>query len=195
MALLMVVSCIPMTAFAEERDPSSLDKYLSADNLAVVVEDLLTALGDRKEEIVPTVLSICFEAIDALRNEAAANKVDVANASTTDLANVLIKYLDKALAEANLDESLKDYAGLIDKLTGLTLDLSSVDSIIALLVQAGSVFANPPKAVAALAGNFGDAKNLDVSMFEKTAATKKDPTYCNKNWRSQMPQLRPGTAK
>lgn len=175
MALLMVVSCIPMTAFAAERDTSSLDRYLNPDNLAIVVEDLLTALGDRKEEITPTVLSICFEAIDALRNAAAENNVDVASASTTDLANVLIKYLDKVLAEANLDEDLKDYAGLIDKLTGLTLDLSSVDSIIALLVQAGSVFANPPKAVAALAGNFGDAKNLDVSMFEKTAATKKDP--------------------
>ena len=175
MALLMVVSCIPMTAFAEERDPSSLDKYLSANNLAVVVEDLLTALGDRKEEITPTVLSICFEAIDALRNAAAENNVDVANASTTDLANVLIKYVDKALAEANLDEALKDYAGIIETVTGLTLDLSSVDAILNLLVEAGPVFAKPSGLVGALTGDFGDAKNLDVSMFEKTKATNKKP--------------------
>ena len=76
MALLMVVTCIPMTAFAQGRDTTSLDAYIDSDNLAVVVDDLLTALGDRKEELVPTVLSICFELIIALQEQAAADKTD-----------------------------------------------------------------------------------------------------------------------
>ena len=82
MAILMVFSCVPMTAFAAERDTSSLDAYLNADNLAVVVEDLLTDLGDRKEELVPTVLNLCFQLIKELNDLAKANGVDVAKAST-----------------------------------------------------------------------------------------------------------------
>lgn len=175
MALLMVVACIPMTAFAAERDTSSLDRYLNPDNLAVVVEDLLTALGDRKEEITPTVLSICFELIDALKEAAAENNVDVATAKTEDLADVLVAYLNEVLAEANLDEALKDYAGVINTVTGLTLDLSSVDAILNLLVEAGPVLSKPSGLVGALTGDFGDAKNLDVSMFEKTPAQKNKP--------------------
>lgn len=167
MALLMVVTCIPMTAFAKERDTSSLDAYLSNENLAVVVEDLLTALGDRKEEVVPSVLSICFQLIDALKEQAAEDGVDVMTADTNELATSLIKYVDKVLEEENLNESIKDYQSTIQKLTGLTVDLNSVDSILNLLVEAGPLL-QKPTGIAAVLGNFGDAADIDVSMFEHT---------------------------
>ena len=167
MALLMVVTCIPMTAFAKERDTSSLEAYLSNENLAVVAEDLLSALGNRKKEVVPSVLNICFQVIDALKNQAAEDGVDVMNANEKELAESLLNYLDVVLAEADLNSEIKDYQKTIKNLTGLNVDLNSVDSILNLLVEAGPLL-HKPTGIAAALGNFGDAADIDVSMFEYT---------------------------
>ncbi len=167
MALLMVVTCIPMTAFAKERNTSSLEAYLSNENLAVVVDDLLTDLGDRKEEIVPTVLNLCFQLIEDLKKQAEAEGTDVMDASAEELADALIVYLDKTLAEADLNSSIKDYQKTIKSVTGLNVDLNSVDSILNLLVEAGPLLQKPTGVAAAL-GNFGDAAKIDVSMLEYT---------------------------
>ena len=137
MAILMVFSCVPMTAFAAERDTSSLDAYLSADNLAVVVEDLLSDLGDRKEELVPTVLNLCFQFIKELNDLAKANGVDVAKASTNDLAKQLIVYLEKVLKEADLNSQIAEYKSVIGVvLGGVKVDLNSVDGVLNTLVGA-----------------------------------------------------------
>ena len=147
MAMLMVVTCIPMTAFAAEaeRDTRSLEAYVSTANLKVVVGDLLTALNDRKEEIVPTVLNICFQAIDALREAAEEKNVDVAEASTEKLATVLLDYLDVVLEEADLnsmltsDSTMKLIMPVIKKYIG-NLELNSVDGILDTLVKAIAKF-------------------------------------------------------
>ncbi len=167
MALLMIVTCIPMTAFAKERDTSSLEAYLSNENLAVVVEDLLTDLGARKKEFAPSVLKICFQLIDALKEQAAADGVDVMTADEKELADSLLAYLDVVLAEADLNSAIKDYQSTIKNLTGLNVDLNSVDSILNLLVEAGPLL-HKPSGIAAALGNFGDAADIDVSMFEYT---------------------------
>ena len=92
MAIVMVATCIPMTVFAEGRKTDSLSDYLSNENLAIVVEDLLTALDDRKDEIVPTALSVCFGLIDALKAQADEDGIDVADAETEELADSLNEY-------------------------------------------------------------------------------------------------------
>ncbi|MBQ8210321.1 MAG: dockerin type I repeat-containing protein [Clostridia bacterium] len=136
LALVMVFSCVPMTAFAAERDTSSLDAYLDSDNLAVVVETLLTDLGDRKEELVPTVLNFVFM-LDQLKDKAAEEGVDVATADTEALADVLIAYADEFLAETDLNNEIKDFSGLIGSVLGGTdIDLNSVDGIIGTLAGA-----------------------------------------------------------
>lgn len=174
MALLMVVSCVPMTAFAKEkdRDTSSLDKYLSTENLATVVEDLLNALGTRKKDFVPSALNLCFQTIDALKETAQENNVNVFDASTEQLAGQFIVYLDKVITEEDLNSVLPWYVESIGSSIGVTINLRSVDSILQTLVDVGAVFKNPPL-IAVLAGfrDFGDAKNLDVSMFVKEGKT------------------------
>ena len=100
MAIVMVITCVPMTVFAKERKTDSLKDYLSNANLAVVVEDLLTALDDRKDEIVPTALNICFQLIDALKAQADEDGIDVTDAETEELADSLLTYLDAVLEEA-----------------------------------------------------------------------------------------------
>ncbi len=170
MALLMVVTCIPMTAFAQGRDTSSLDAYLDKDNLAIVVDDLLTALGDRKEEIVPSVLNICFQLIDALKEQAVADGIDVATADTEALAKSLLNYLDIVLEEANLADAIKDYKGIIEMvLKGVEIDLNSVDGILATLVGALDFLAGKGSKFC------GDAANFDVSMLKVGTGSKAKP--------------------
>ena len=178
MAMLMVVTCIPMTSYA--RDTQSLDAYLSTDNLGDVVEDLLTSLKDRKEEVIPTVLSICFEAIIALRETAEENGVDVADASTKELADLLIVYVDEMLEEADLNSQLViDLGGkplniaTLAKAVGLSnLDLSSVDTILQVLADLGKI-------VKGKTAMWGTLASLDVSPLVKDS--KKNTAISTKN--------------
>lgn len=171
MAMLMVVSCIPMTSYA--RDTDSLDAYLSTDNLGEVVEDLLTSLKDRKEEVIPTVLSICFEAIIALRETAEENGVDVADASTKELADLLIVYVDEVLEEADLNSQLPPVIASIVPIIGIKkLDLSSVDSILQVLADVGKI-------VKGKTAMWGTLASLDVSPLVKDS--KKNTAISTKN--------------
>lgn len=171
MAMLMVVTCIPMTSYA--RDTQSLDAYLSTDNLSEVVEDLLTSLKDRKEEIIPSVLSICFEAIIALRETAEENNVDVAEASTKELADLLIVYVDEVLEEADLNSQLpSEIASLVPIIGIKNLDLSSVDSILQVLADVGKI-------VKGKTAMWGTLASLDVSPLVKDS--KKNTAISTKN--------------
>ncbi|MBO5934108.1 MAG: hypothetical protein J6Q94_01330 [Clostridia bacterium] len=171
MAMLMVVTCIPMTSYA--RDTQSLDAYLSTDNLSEVVEDLLTSLKDRKEEIIPSVLSICFEAIIALRETAEENGVDVATASTKELADLLIVYVDEVLEEADLNSQLpSEIASLVPIIGIKKLDLSSVDSILQVLADVGKI-------VKGKTAMWGTLASLDVSPLVKDS--KKNTAISTKN--------------
>ncbi len=175
MALLLVVTSMPMTAFAAERDTSSLNAYLDKDNLAVVVDDLLTAVGDRKEEIIPTVLSICFQTIDALKRQAETDKIDPFTASTEELADSLINYLDEVLEDANLNDMIKDYKSIISMvLKGVAVDLNSVDGILTTLVGALDFFKDQGKSFC------GDAASFDASPL-KVGSGRKQETISTKN--------------
>ena len=181
----MVATCIPMTVFAEGRKTDSLSDYLSNENLAIVVKDLLTALDDRKDEIVPTALSVCFGLIDALKAQADEDGIDVADAETEELADSLLSYLDTVLEEADLNSQLVvdlgggqtlDIKSVAKYLNITKMDLNNVDGIFALLVEVGVVLKSPPALASAIGiKDFGDAKNLDVSMFEHTPAKGKKP--------------------
>ena len=174
MALLLVVSCIPMTVFAKTRDTSSLDAYLDNANLANVVETLLTDLGARKDKLVPTALNICCQVIDALKKQAAESKVDVATADTEALAKVVLDYADKALADADLNSELGSYRGVIGSVLHITIDLNSVDGFIGTLVGAIDYLNGQGK-------NFcGDAASLSNKAF-KTGVGKNAKTITRAN--------------
>lgn len=175
LALVMVISCIPMSAFAQERDTSSLDAYVDTDNLAIVVEDLLTALNDRKEEIVPSVLNICFQLIDDLKEQAEADGVDLADAETEELASSLLAYLDVVLEDANLNGEIKDFKSIIGMvLGGVDIDLNSVNGVINTLVAALDYLAKQGT------GFCGDIAKFDTSDL-KVGKGKKAEAMSTKN--------------
>lgn len=174
LALVMVFSCVPMTAFAAPRDTSSLDAYLDSDNLAAVVETLLTDLGDRKEEVVPTVLKFVF-LLDKLKEQAEKENVDIATADAEALAGVLISYANEFLKETNLNGEIGAYSGLIGMVLGGTkLDLNSVDGIMGTLATALDYLKSK-------GANFcGDAAKFSTAaLYEGAGKNKKVITSAN----------------
>lgn len=135
LALIMVFSCIPMTAFAANRDTSSLDKYLSNENLGNVVDSLLTDLGNRKEKLVPTALNICFQLLDELKKQAAADGVDVMTANSETLAKELVKYVNAFLEETDLNSEIGDMKSLLSAVGIKNADFNSIDGVLDALVS------------------------------------------------------------
>ena len=172
LALVMVFSCVPMTAFAVERDTSSLDAYLDSNNLGAIVETLLTDLGDRKEELVPTVLTFVFM-LDELKNKAAELNVDVATADTNALADVLVTYANDFLADADLNSELGSYSSLIGMvLGGTTIDLNSIDGIMGTLAGALDYLKSKGTNFCGDAAKFSTAALYDGAGRNKKVITK-----------------------
>ncbi len=168
MALLLVFSCIPLTAMADDRDTSSLDAYLSNENLAVVAETLLTDLGDRSEELVPTILNLVFQLVDDLKEQAEADGLDVLTASTEELATSLVNYLDDVLADAGLDDAISSYRLLIQGALGITLDLGSVDGFVETLASLSN------SSLITSESSVGDVAKLDFSAFSTLSSSTSD---------------------
>ena len=154
-------------AFAADRDVSSIENYLSNNNLGVVAETLLTDLNDRKEEITPTALALVFQFVNDLKE----SYPDYKDAETEDLAKALIAYLDKVLADANLNSNTDSFAGVVKLLGIKNLDLNSVDGIIGTLVDAAPLLGKK-----ALTGDLSSlsVKALTVGGKGKTALSTKN---------------------
>ena len=171
LALVMVFSSVPMTAFAAERDTSSLDAYLDSNNLGAIVETLLTDLGDRKEELVPTVLNFVFM-LDQLKDKAAEMNVDVATADSEALAGVLVAYADEFLAETDLDSEIGSFSSLISMI-GIKIDtLNSVDGILNTLAGALDFLKGKGTGFCGDAAKFSTAALYDGAGRNKKVITK-----------------------
>ncbi|MCD7827189.1 MAG: dockerin type I repeat-containing protein [Clostridiales bacterium] len=161
MSLLLVFSCIPMTAMATDRDTSSLDAYLSNENLAAVAETLLTDLGDRKETVVPTVLNLVFQLVPDLKTQAESDGLDVFNASAEDLASSLVAYLDNMLEELDLNSSIGSYSTLIGLIGIDVSDLNSVNGFMATLASLDSLLSS-----SGASRTYGDLADLDLAAIQ-----------------------------
>lgn len=174
MAILMVFSCIPMSAIAAERDTSSLDDYLDNKNLAVIVETLLTDLDTRKEDIVPTVLKFVFM-LDQLKKMADEKGVDVDTATTEQLSSTLIAYLNKVLEKEDLNGEIGAYKSIISMvINGVDIDLNSVDGILNTLVGVIDYVNKSGKKT------WGDLAELDGTAL-KVKSGKKQVAISTKN--------------
>ncbi len=133
----MVFVSVPMTTFAADRDTSSLEAYLSAGNLANAAETILTDLGERKTQVVPTILTICCQAIKELKEQAKANGVDLTKPDADAFAKVVLDYLDKLLAEEDINGSMNNtIRSIIEIVFTMELDLNSVDGMLNTIVGA-----------------------------------------------------------
>lgn len=120
-AALMVFTMIPLTAFA---DNQTAEDFISNENLAVLAEDLLKSLAARGDQDIGTVLKLVFQFVkeDSLQQEI-GNK-DVTALSDKELADILVSWVNKILAEKAND--LKDINSAL-KLLDKNASLKNVD--------------------------------------------------------------------
>jgi len=159
-AVLMVFTMIPLTAFA---DNQTAEDFISNENLAVLAEDLLKSLAARGDQDIGTVLKLVFQFVkeDSLQQEI-GNK-DVTALSDKELADILVSWINKILAEKSDD--LKDVNKAL-KLLDSNASLSNVDGVMETLYAVCD--SNLVKSV-------GDLKNLNgapLKSGKKVITTK-----------------------
>ena len=137
LSVVMMLSLIPMSSAANSRATGTVEEYIAPANLGKVAETLLADLGDRATEFAPALLAILFDTVPVLEEQAKADGIDKPyRVSTETLAASLIKLIDSALEDLDLNSSIGSYSGLIGALGVDVKDLNSVNGFYTTLYTA-----------------------------------------------------------
>lgn len=147
-AAVMVLTMIPLTAFAEDR---TAEQFIANDNLVVLADRLIKDLNSRKDQDIGTILKLVFMFVKDESLKSAVGDTDLYSATDEQLADILVKWLN-----ANLPKWTKDIPDSVLKLLGTKASLKTVDGVMETL--AGACDSAIVKAV-------GDLKNLDGSAL------------------------------
>lgn len=133
LAVVMVFSvvAVPVSA-AVPSNVQTLDALIQPENLSGLVEWLLTSLNNRKTYYADSVLNFVCAFVDEINAEVPEGKdVFNDNIATFTKATYVMNYLDKMLAEENLNSVLgDDIRNIINAVPGLEVNLNSVDGIL-----------------------------------------------------------------
>lgn len=162
LAVVMVFSAVAVPASAAiPSNVTTLDALIQPANLSGVVEWLLTSLNNRKTYYADSVLNFVCVFVEDIKAEVPEG-VDVfnGNVATSTKATYVMNFLDKMLAEQNLNEALgDDILNIINEIPGLKVNLNSVDGILATLESV--------EGIKGIAG--GDIANLNLdALIEKS---------------------------
>lgn len=161
LAVVMVFSvvAVPVSA-AVPANVTTLDALIQPTNLAGLVDWLLGSLNSRKTNYADSVLNFVCSFVEDINAEVPEGTNLFASNNTAAKATYIMNYLDKMLAETNLNESLgEDILNIINAIPGLTVDLNSVNGILNTL--------NSVEGIKGIAG--GDIANLNLNaMIDKS---------------------------
>ena len=160
LAVVMVFSvvAVPVSA-AVPSNVTTLDALIQPSNLAGLVDWLLSSLNSRKTNYADSVLNFVCSFVEDINAEVPEGTNLFASNNTAAKATYVMDYLDKMLAETNLNEALgEDILNIINAIPGLTVDLNSVDGILNTL--------NSVEGIKGVAGGDIASLNLD-SMIVK----------------------------
>lgn len=159
-AAVMVLTMIPLTAFAEDR---TAEQFISNDNLVVLADRLIKDLNSRKDQDIGTVLRMVFMFVkdDSLKD--AVGNTDLYSATDEQLADILVKWLN-----ANLPTWTKDIPDGVLKILGTKASLKTVDGVMETLE---GVCSNK-----VLTATLGDLKSLKTATLKdgKKVVTSKN---------------------
>lgn len=159
-AAVMVLTMIPLTAFAEDR---TAEQFISNDNLVVLADRLIKDIDSRKDQDIGTILRLVFMFVkdDSLKD--AVGKTNLYSASDEQLADILVSWLN-----ANLPKWTKDIPDGVLKILGTKASLKTVDGVMETLE---SVCSNK-----ALTLTLGDLKSLKPATLKdgKKVVTSKN---------------------
>lgn len=192
LALVMMFSTVSV-AFAGTLNPNNkttVEDFIKNDNLAAIVETLLSDLNSSKANITQPVLRICFLLVDQLKE--AAGSTDVFNASEGQLAKILLDWLNANLPEWTSSITEQSWYSTVQKILpilSIELDLSSVNGVLATLYSvcykcSKDIIVNP------LAGDLGDLKGDAVDIkYNGTEDSAKKVIYALFQWLNDNREL------
>lgn|GEM_PF-1323785 len=158
LAVVMVFSvvAVPVSA-AVPSNVQTLESLVQPSNLAGLIDWLLTSLNNRKTYYADSVLNFVCAFVEDIKAEVPeGTDVFNDNIATSTKATYVMNFLDKMLAEQNLNEALgTDILNIVNAIPGLEVDLNSVDGILATL--------NSVQGIKGIAG--GDIANLNLDSL------------------------------
>ena len=176
LAVIMVFSVIPMTAFASPiKDSSTVDDLIKNDSLANIVEYLLTKINDRKTAITGTVLRLVFSFLtdnEDLQKEIGGK--DVFALKDAEAAKALLDWLDHTILpdlQAKLDsnDTVKDILNTLNAVTPITVKVNSVDNLFKTLTDDVPILGTI-KTITLGAVSVGDLNSLNVNALNTKRA-------------------------
>ncbi len=176
LAVIMVFSVIPMTAFASPiKNSSTVDDLIKNENLADVVEYLLTKINDRKTAITGTVLRLVFSFLtdnEDLQKE--IGEKDVFALTDAEAAKALLDWLDNTILpdlQAKLDsnDTVKDILNTLNAVTPITVKVNSVDNLFKTLTDDVPILGTI-KTLTFGAVSAGDLNSLNVNALNTKRA-------------------------
>ncbi|MBR3954563.1 MAG: hypothetical protein IKJ63_03715 [Clostridia bacterium] len=141
LAVVMVFSvvAVPVSA-AVPSNVQTLESLIQPSNLAGLVDWLLTSLNNRKEKYADSVLNFVCTFVEDIKAEVPEGKdVFNDNIATSTKATYVMNFLDKMLAEENLNSALGETVPKIADFFGITISLNSVNGILATLQSLNGV--------------------------------------------------------
>ncbi len=176
LAVIMVFSVIPMTAFASPiKNSSTVNDLIKNDSLANIVEYLLTKINDRKTAITGTVLRLVFSFLtdnEDLQKEIGGK--DVFALKDAEAAKALLDWLDHTILpalQAKLDsnDTVKDILDTLNNVTPITVKVNSVDNLFKTLTDDVPILGTI-KTLSLGAVSVGDLNSLNVNALNTKRA-------------------------
>ena len=181
LSVVMVFSVLPVFASANaiNKDVTTIEKFISNDNLANVVEYLVKNINAKKGDLTGTVLRLVFIFINNDDLNAEIAKIqggDVTKFTDEQAAKILLDWLDKNLPEWTKDITTQSWYGPVSnlvKLLGITLDLKNVDGVLKTVASLADV-ANNKGLFGNYLFNLGILNELNENAIKNTKRSKGD---------------------
>ena len=141
LAVVMVFSvvAVPVSA-AVPSNVQTVESLIQPSNLAGLVDWLLTSLNNRKEKYADAVLNFVCTFVEDIKAEVPeGTNVFNDKIATSTKATYVMNFLDKMLAEENLNSALGETVPKIADFFGITISLNSVNGILATLQSLNGV--------------------------------------------------------
>ncbi|MBR5411360.1 MAG: dockerin type I repeat-containing protein [Clostridia bacterium] len=169
LSVVMVFSVLPVFASANaiNKDVTTIEKFISNDNIANVADYLVRNINRTKDDITGTILKIVLLVMgDNESLQPYIGTQDVTTISDEARAKIVVDWLNAILKEKTEDINNNQVIKIINMIPGLTVKLDTIDHVYETLGMADKT------AVRAILKQLGDLKDLKVTAVKNVTVAK-----------------------
>ncbi len=167
LSVVMVFSVLPVFASANaiNKDVTTIEKFISNENLANVADYLVRNINRTKDDITGTILKIVLLAMgDNESLKPFIGTQDVTTISDEARAKIVVDWLNSILKDKTEDINNNQVIQILNSIPGLTINFGSIDNIYATLALRDNLNLT--------FSQLGDLKDLNVSAVKGKSVSK-----------------------